>query len=92
MDTLAEDLLKTKLTAVMSHLNERRRWLLAGVEAIAGGFVGITLVAELTGMSRSTAQDGGDELKSGAGSDVRYASPCSAEEADRQRIPDYFLH
>lgn len=66
MDALAEDALKIKLATVMPHLNERQRRLLAGAEAIAYGFGGITLIARLTGMSRSTVQDGATELKSGA--------------------------
>jgi len=66
VDALAEDVLKTKLLAVMPHLNERQRRLLAGAEAIACGYGGITLIARLAGMSRHTVQDGVGEVISGA--------------------------
>jgi transposase len=47
---------------VMPHLNERQRRLLAGALARAAGTGGIATVASISGMSRSTVQDGAREL------------------------------
>ena len=59
---ITEGALGRVCTLVMPHLNERQRRLLAGALARAAGTGGITTVASVSGMSRSTVQDGAREL------------------------------
>lgn len=47
------------------HLNERQKRLLVAIEAESCGRGGVTLVSQLTGVSRSTINIGRDELKKG---------------------------
>ncbi len=47
------------------HLNERQKRLLVAIEAESYGRGGVTLVSQLTGVSRSTINIGRDELKEG---------------------------
>nr|WP_319540125.1 ISAzo13 family transposase [uncultured Methanospirillum sp.] len=47
------------------HLNERQKRLLAAIEAESYGRGGVTLVSQLTGVSRSTINIGREELKEG---------------------------
>ncbi|MQB02211.1 MAG: ISAzo13 family transposase, partial [Actinobacteria bacterium] len=62
MVEITEGALGRVCTLVMPHLNERQRRLLAGALARAAGTGGITTVASVSGMSRSTVQDGAREL------------------------------
>ena len=48
-------------------LDERQRRLLAGAAARMLGRGGVTLVARVSGMSRSTAMDGSREVDAGCG-------------------------
>jgi hypothetical protein len=59
--------LRTKYADLSPVLTERSRRLWAATEARAIGHGGIALVAEATGISRSTIQRGGQELAAGPG-------------------------
>ena len=59
---ITEGALSKVCSLVMPHLNERQRRLLAGALARAAGTGGIATVAGVSGMSRSTVQDGAREL------------------------------
>jgi len=54
--------LQHKLTAVLPHLNERQRRLVAAAEARSLGYGGIALVSQLSGLSRVTLHKGLAEL------------------------------
>jgi transposase len=56
--------LRLKLSALLPLLNERQRRILAGSEARSLGRGGVSVVAEITGMSRQTIYDGIKELGS----------------------------
>lgn len=72
---ITEEALATKLSVVMPHLDERQRRILAGAEARSLGRGGIALVARLTGMSRSTVQDGAAEVDAGIEGSGRVRRP-----------------
>lgn len=57
--------LTRKFATVLPHLDERQQRILAGAEARSIGWGGITLVARASGLSRSTVQDGVDEVDAG---------------------------
>ena len=68
------------------HLNERQKRLLVAIEAESYGRGGVTLVSQLTGVSRSTIDIGRDELEKGivfATDRVRHAG------AGRKKIQEY---
>ena len=54
--------LRLKLAALFPLLNERQRRVVAASEAAAIGRGGVSIVAEITGMSRQTIYDGLREL------------------------------
>ena len=60
MDALQE--LQTKWNTLMRHLDERQRRLLAAAEARVLGYGGISLVAEASGLSRTTIHRALEEL------------------------------
>jgi hypothetical protein len=70
-----DETLALKLALLKPHLNERQWRLLLGAEAEAIGRGGISLVARLSGSSRTTVQSAVTELRAGA------------EPADRVRAP-----
>ena len=57
--------LRKKLSGILPLLNERHRRLLAGSEAIAIGYGGIKILADITGMSSKTIKKGVEEIKQG---------------------------
>lgn len=59
--------IKARFEALSPHLNERARRLLAASEAHAAGHGGVTAVAEVTGVARSTIGRGLAELRSEEG-------------------------
>lgn len=61
MDALQE--LQTKWNKLMPHLNERQRRLLAAAEARVLGYGGVALVAEASGLSRTTIHKALAELE-----------------------------
>jgi transposase len=61
-----EALLTAKFAALLPHLDERQRRLLAGAEARSLGHGGIRVVARAAGMREGTVSAGASELKSGA--------------------------
>jgi len=68
------------------HLNERQKRLLVAIEAESYGRGGVTLVSQLTGVSRSTINIGRDELEKGtvfATDRVRHIG------AGRKKIQEY---
>lgn len=56
--------LKKKLAVLLPALNERQRRLLLGAEAIALGYGGINLLAEMTGVSQHTIRRGIHDVES----------------------------
>jgi hypothetical protein len=60
MDALSE--LRTKWNALMPHLDERQRRLMAAAETRVLGYGGISLVAEASGLSRTTIHKALEEL------------------------------
>jgi len=64
-----------KLAAVKPFLDERQWRLLLGAEAQAIGWGGITLVARLSGASRTTVQTGVNEIRAGLEPDGRVRAP-----------------
>jgi DNA-binding phage protein len=54
--------LQQKLTAVLPHLNERQRRLVAAAEARSWGYGGIATVSQLSGLSRVTLHKALEEL------------------------------
>jgi hypothetical protein len=61
-----DETLALKLALLRPHLNERQWRLLLGAEAEAVGRGGISLVARLSGASRTTVQTAVNELRAGA--------------------------
>lgn len=57
--------LRQKLSGILPLLNERHRRLLAGAEAIAIGYGGVAILADITGMSPKTIRRGIEEIKKG---------------------------
>jgi hypothetical protein len=57
------------INRVLASLNERQRRLFAGMLAQCRGHGGILLVAQITGLSRTTIRRGIEELRSGVGLD-----------------------
>jgi hypothetical protein len=68
---ISEVVLAEKLAVLRPHVNERQWRLLLGAEAQAIGRGGITLVARLSGASRTTVQAGVNEIRAGAAVDGR---------------------
>jgi transposase len=69
MDALGE--LQTKWNFLMPHLDERQRRLMAAAEARVLGYGGIALVAEASGLSRTTVHKALEELEAEPLSDGR---------------------
>jgi len=65
------DAIKVRFEALAPHLNERARRLFAASEANAAGRGGVTAVAEVTGVARSTIGRGLAELRSADGTPSR---------------------
>ncbi len=65
------DAIKARFEALSPHLNERARRLFAASEAHAVGRGGVTAVAEVTGVARSTIGRGLAELRSEGGASSR---------------------
>jgi transposase len=63
--------IKARFEALAPHLNERARRLFAASEARAAGHGGVTAVAEVTGVARSTIGRGLAELRSGGSASSR---------------------
>lgn len=70
------------------HLNERQKRLLVAIEAESYGRGGVTLVSQLTGVSRSTINIGREELKEGV---VFTTDRVRQTGAGRKRIQEYDL-
>lgn len=68
------------------HLNERQKRLLVAIEAESYGRGGVTLVSQLTGVSRSTINIGRAELKKGI---VFETDRVRHEGAGRKKIQEY---
>lgn len=64
MNEFAKNLRK-KLSGILPLLNERHRRLLAGAEAIAIGYGGVAILAEITGMSPKTIRRGVEDIQKG---------------------------
>ena len=75
--------IKARFEALAPQLNERARRLFAASEARAAGHGGVTAVAEVTGVARSTIGRGLAELRSG-GAHRRAASAAREVDADRR--------
>src|ERR1700694_3584953 len=73
MDALDE--LHTKWNFLMPHLDERQRRLLAGAEAKVLGYGGVSLVAEASGLSRTTIHKALQELDEPPLADGRARQP-----------------
>lgn len=72
---VTEQALAEKLALVRPHLDERQWRLLLGAEAEAIGRGGISLVARLSGASRTTVQVGVREVRAGVRPDGRVRAP-----------------
>jgi hypothetical protein len=72
---LTEQALVEKFAVLKPHLNERQWRLVLAAEAEAIGRGGITLVARLSGASRTTVQAGVAEIRSGVEPDGRVRAP-----------------
>jgi hypothetical protein len=72
---MTEAALAEKLAVLRPHLDERQWRLLLGAEAEAIGRGGISLVARLSGASRTTVQVGVSEVRAGALPDGRVRAP-----------------
>ena len=72
---MTEEALAEKLAVLRPHLDERQWRLLLGAEAEAIGRGGISLVARLSGASRTTVQVGVGEVRAGALPDGRVRAP-----------------
>ena len=78
---VTEEALRRKLSIVMPHLDERQRRIVAGAEARALGRGGIAMVAQVTGMSRSTVQDAVAEVDAGVEPSTRVRRPGGGRKA-----------
>lgn len=76
---------KTIFDKLSPHLNERQKRLLVAIEAESYGRGGVTLVSQLTGMSRSTINIGRRELNEGV---VFSTNRIRREGAGRKRIQE----
>jgi hypothetical protein len=85
VETTEEEVVAGRLAVVLPHLDERQRRILAGAEARALGCGGITLVARVTGMSRSTVQKGAAEVDAGVPVSSRVRRPG----AGRKQLIDH---
>jgi hypothetical protein len=72
---MTEEALAEKLVVLRPHLDERQWRLLLGAEAEAIGRGGISLVARLSGASRTTVQVGVGEVRAGVLPDGRVRAP-----------------
>jgi DDE family transposase len=81
---ITEGALAKVCSVVMPHLDERQRRILAGALARAAGRGGVGLVATVSGMSRSTVQDGAREVDRGVDPSARVRRPG----AGRPRLTD----
>src|SRR3954451_3982357 len=72
---MSEDALAVKLAVLRPHLDERQWRLLLGAEAEAIGRGGISLVARLSGASRTTVQAGVRAVRAGVLPDGRVRAP-----------------
>ena len=68
------------------HINERQKRLLVAVEAESYGYGGVTLLSNITGMSRSTINIGKKELKEGI---IFETGRIRREGAGRKKIQKY---
>src|SRR6266849_6452667 len=82
MDALGE--LQSKWNFLMPHLDERQRRLMAAAEARVLGYGGIALVAEASGLSRTTVHKALEELEAEPLPDGRVRQPG----AGRKRVKD----
>jgi DDE family transposase len=84
---ITEGALGRVCSLVMPHLNERQRRLLAGALARSAGPGGITTVASISGMSRSTVQDGARELDAEVAPSERVRRPGAGRPALVEKDP-----
>ena len=59
-----DKIIQTRITGVLSHLNERQRRIYLGAEAQSLGWGGVTKIHQLSGVNRQTIADGLRELGS----------------------------
>lgn len=88
---LTEDELASRFAVIRPYLDERQRRLWLGIEAMAWGDGGVSVVARATGTDPKTVRRGRDELASGAPPDVRTRKPGGGrprvEELDEAMVP-----
>jgi Rhodopirellula transposase DDE domain len=82
-----DEALALKLALLKPHLNERQWRLLLGAEAEAIGRGGISLMARLSGSSRSTVQGAVNELRAGAELTDRVRAPGAGRPAVEDAQP-----
>jgi hypothetical protein len=84
---MSEQALADKLAVLRPYLDERQWRLLLGAEAEALGRGGISLVARLSGVSRTTVQVGVREVRAGVFPDGRVRSPGAGRPAVEDAQP-----
>jgi transposase len=85
MDALGE--LETKWNFLMPHLDERQRRLMAAAEARVLGYGGIALVAEASGLSRTTVHKALAELEGEPLPDGRVRQPGAGRKRVEEKDP-----
>ena len=74
---IKHEAIKKRFDLLSRHLDEKTRRLFAAVEAKAFGFGGVSIVSELTGISRAVIATGIEELE----------GPCTNKNTKKGRGP-----
>ena len=84
----AGDAIKLRYEALLPVLDEQSERRFAGAEALAVGYGGVSLVARVTGIARSTINRGIEEIKAKRDADV-CAKPAAGANRRFLKIQNY---